>query len=171
MTFRFIDDTLSVDNPQWDAATSKPYETGGLYPSALVLNDTTITPQKVNFLGMCIVDVSGDLSISVFDKRREFPFKVCRYPHKRSLIPEYIAYGVFTGLLHRYYRICTHFQDFLFNAALLARTMVKQGWHLPRLYTAFRRFLSSRPLGRNRWRVPLKRACAAFTSKTDRIGH
>jgi len=162
ITFRMIDDTCSVDNPHWMSSISKPYEQGGIYPQSLTLNDTTVTPQKVHFVGMWIVDNDGRLCLRVFDKRREFPFRVIRYPHKRSLIPDYIPYGVFTSLLHRYYRICTAFWDFLFNARLLARTLVRQGWQLSRLRVRFGRFIRSRPLGRNRWNVPTDRACQAF---------
>lgn len=144
MTFRLIDDVLSVDNPHFAFAIAKSSEDGGIYPSALSLNDTTISCKEVRFLGMSIEDIEGKLCFGVFDKRREFPFTVCRYPHKCSLIPTHIAYAVFTGLLHRYYRICSQFEHFCWNASLLARTLVRQGWQLSRLRAIFRRFLQSR---------------------------
>jgi hypothetical protein len=160
MTFRLIDDVLSVDNAYWSSAILTSQENEGMYPAALSLNETTITFQQVRFLGMSICDIDGKLSFDVFDKRREFPFAVCRYPHKCSMIPSYIAYGVFTGLLHRYYRICTQFAQFVWNASLLARTLVRQGWMLSRLRIIFRRFIQSR-LGL-RWKLPLSKMCMEF---------
>jgi hypothetical protein len=165
MSFRLIDDVLSVDNPHFVDAISRPFELGGMYPAALDLNDTTVSPTEVRFLGMSVVDVEGKLCFNVFDKRREFPFTVCRYPHKCSLIPAYIAYGVFTGLLHRYYRICTQFEHFCWNASLLARTLVRQGWVMSRLRTIFRRFLQTR-LGL-KWKLKLAKMCAVFSRESS----
>jgi hypothetical protein len=110
---------------------------------------------------MSIRDIDGKLCLSVFDKRREFPFKVCRYPHRGSLIPMYIAYAVFTGLLHRYYRICTEFDSFCWNASLLARTLVEQGWVLSRMKSIFRRFVQTR-LGL-KWKLTLSEMCRRFS--------
>lgn len=165
MTFRLIDDVLSVDNPYWTSAISASQGNGGMYPAALSLNDTTINSQQVRFLGMSICDIGGKLSFDVFDKRREFPFTVCRYPHKCSMIPTYIAYGVFTGLLHRYYRICTQFSQFVLNASLLARTLIKQGWMFSRLRIIFRRFIQSR-LGL-KWKHPLSNMCMEFARQAQ----
>jgi hypothetical protein len=167
MTFRLIDDVFSVDNPYFMEAISKPYESGGIYPSALSLNDTSISSEHIHFLGMSIRDVLGKLFLNVFDKRREFPFAVCRYPHKRSLIPVYIAYGVFTGLLHRYYRICTEFDDFCDNASLLAHTLIVQGWKVQQLRKIFGNFIRSR-LG-FRWRISIQDCCKRFAHKTTSL--
>jgi hypothetical protein len=165
MTFRLIDDVLSVDNAYWTNAISFSQDDQGMYPAALSLNDTTITSQQVRFLGMSICDLDGKLSFDVFDKRREFPFTVCRYPHKCSMIPTYIAYGVFTGLLHRYYRICTQFSQFVWNASLLARALVNQGWMLSRLRIIFRHFIQSR-LGL-KWKLTISAMCMEFVRQAQ----
>ena len=97
MTFRLIDDVLSLGNPFHDNF----FKT--CYPSFLTLNDTTLEDGSVNFLGMHVSDIhTSSLSVSVYDKRKDFPFKVVRYPHLDSAIPSSIAYGVFTGQLHRF---------------------------------------------------------------------
>jgi hypothetical protein len=166
MSFRYIDDVLSVDNPHFLNAISSSAEHGGLYPAALSLNLATVSDNEVHFLGMSIKDTvsRGKLCIEVFDKRKEFPFRVCRYPFKQSLIPEYIAYGVFMGLLHRYYRICTRYEDFCSSSSLLATTLVDQGWDKSRLYHVFRKFLHTR-LGL-KWRVELKNILRRFATQT-----
>jgi hypothetical protein len=52
MTFRLIDDVLSVDNPLFTKYVKKSDEEGGIYPKELELNDTATDAKKVQFLGM-----------------------------------------------------------------------------------------------------------------------
>jgi hypothetical protein len=136
-TFRFIDDTLSIDNDEWTVATSKDDAHGGIYPTELKLNDTTITRKLAHFCGMEIEGSGDKLSIQVYDKRKAFPFKVERFPHMLSLVPTSIPYGVFTGQLHRGYRICSSAQAFIEYAVELGRTMREKGCATQRLKTLF----------------------------------
>jgi hypothetical protein len=152
MTFRLIDDVLSVDNIHWVKYRSLSAEEGGIYPRALTLNDTNVSVREVHFLGMSISSNAGALRLNVFDKRKEFPFRVRRYPHMQSMIPTSIPYGVFVGQLHRYYRICTTWRDFVKHAQLLAETLVRQGCRWRRLQEKYRSFIALR--GRTlRWGV------------------
>jgi hypothetical protein len=135
MTFRYIDDTLSVDNPHWSSAC----EEGELYPPELQLNDTTPTElsEPVHFLGMDIVGGNTRFSLSVFDKREAFPFPVRRYPHMASLIPQSLPYGVFLGQLHRGYRICSAAAQFLAFACDVGKRLVDNGCRPRRLRQLF----------------------------------
>ena len=119
-TFRLIDDVLTLDNPNLPPALNKPYEEGDMYPEALKLEQTSSSNNVVNFLGIHIRTAGKRLTLSVYDKRKDFPFKVKRYPVMESLIPRYIPYGVFLGQLHRGYRICTQATDFLSYAVEVA---------------------------------------------------
>ena len=74
-----------------------PAEDGGLYPKALKLADTSISPVEVNFIGMKITDGEKGLQLEVYDKRKEFNFPVIRYPNLLSLIPASSPYGVWMG--------------------------------------------------------------------------
>jgi hypothetical protein len=142
LTFRFIDDTLSVDNvPEWEEACRVPAEDGGLYPAALTLNDTSNAPDLAQFVGMEIKGVGNRFELAVFDKRKEFPFHVARFPHMKSLIPTSIPYGVFLGQLHRGFRICSHAPQFLSFAVELGRTLMVQGCHKKRLLSRFYSFI------------------------------
>ena len=107
MTFRLIDDVLSLDNPLIADAVSRPYEQGGMYPASLELNRTSKTISRCDFIGINLETRGKRLRLSVYDKRKSFPFHVRRYPLMSSLIPRSIPYGVFVGLLHRGYRICS----------------------------------------------------------------
>lgn len=142
MSFRLIDDVLSIDNSAIVRAIRRPAEEGGLYPRALQLNDTSVSATEVQFLGMRISDCStGALHVEVFDKRKEFPFAVRRYPHMDSLIPASLPYGVFMGQLHRFYRICSQWKAFLNTTAELGKTLIEQGCLVSRIRRCFHAFL------------------------------
>ena len=146
MTFRLIDDVLSVDNPLLDDYINYPAlngdqkNVGGIYPSVLTLNDTSLE-DRVQFLGMEIKYSDGSLLLDVFDKKKEFPFEVIRYPHLDSVIPTSIPYGVFTGLLYRRYRICNRKSVFLNRCVELAMILLNKGCTKRRLCSLFRKFL------------------------------
>lgn len=168
-SYRLIDDTLSVHNPYWREWVSKPAEEGGIYPRALTLNDTTISDTCVHFLGMEISEPhrpDGKLVVDVFDKRREFPFDVRRYPHMCSLIPRSIPYGVFTGQLHRFSRICSEPSSFVRNALFVARTLRQQGCSKRVLRLKFHSFVYERLA--DRWNMGAERLCVAFNRS---LGH
>lgn len=142
-TFRYIDDLLSVDNTHWRSAISKPAEEGGLYPRALQLNDTSVSKDTAQFLGMEVLALWNTFKIGVYDKRKSFPFHVVRYPHMDSLIPRNIPYSVFVGQLHRGYRICTDAKGFVAFAIEVATRLVHNGCRKDRLTAIFRGFLRS----------------------------
>ena len=99
LTFRLIDDVFAVDSPDFLTLSS-------CYPDFLTLESTTLPDKTVNFLGMHLsFSLVGQLCIEVYNKRKDFPFKVVRYPTLMSAIPENQPFGVFTGLLYRFYRI------------------------------------------------------------------
>ena len=112
-TFRYIDDSLSVDNPYWEFFTLTPLSKSGTYPDQLSINNTTTNSMNANFLGMNVrLSMSGNLITKVFDKRREFNFHVNRFPSLLSTAPANTA-GTFTGMLHYVYNLTTLTEDFL----------------------------------------------------------
>lgn len=142
-TFRLIDDVLTLDNPNLLPALSKTYEEGGMYPEALKLEQTSTSSKAVDFLGMHIETEGKRLTLSVYDKRKDFPFKVKRYPVMASLIPRYIPYGVFQGQLHRGYRICTKAADFLSYAVEVATILRDNGCANNKLKRGFKSFVAT----------------------------
>ena len=141
-TYRLIDDVLSVDNPNIQEALSKPAESGGLYPKALTLNPTSSSIEEVDFIGIHIVATKSRFHLSVYDKRKSFPFYVRRYPRLDSLIPKNIAYGVLTGQLHRVYDICSGVDDFLKEAVEIAERLQENGCSSHKLRCLFKAFVS-----------------------------
>ena len=121
-----------------DSYSSRRVARTGIYPAALQLNNTTVRKDKeVTFLGMRIRNECNKFFLSPFDKRREFPFRVLRYPHTNSVIPINIPYGVLLGQLHRFFRICSSRPNFVAEARTLVSVLQRQGcsrWKL-RKYT------------------------------------
>jgi hypothetical protein len=166
MSFRLIDDVLSIDNPSMgehvirSAEEQTDVDVGGIYPQALTLNDTSVSSEEVNFLGMRIWSETGKLRLDVYDKRKDFPFEVIRYPNLDSLIPVHIPYGVFLGQLNRYYRICSEKEFFVVNTQDLVQTLLRQGCQEKRLRKCYRSFLSGKsPL---RWKVLVRSLQSCF---------
>ena len=142
MTFRLIDDVLSADNTHISDAVQVCSENGGMYPSELTLNTTSVSPQEAEFLGMRILADTRRFRISVFDKRKSFPFAVRKYPLMSSLIPRTMLLGVFVGLLHRGYRICSGADDFLDYALDVALTLLDNGGSRQKLRRVFESFVN-----------------------------
>ena len=78
---------------------------------------------------------------AVFDKRKEFPFPVRRYPHMASLLPSTIPYGVFLGQLHRGYRTCSEAADFVSFACEVGQRLIANGCKRQRLLQLFTSFI------------------------------
>jgi len=168
ITFRLIDDVLAVDCVSWLTYVGKAAEEGGIYPRALCLNDTTVSSNEVNFLGLNIVSMpDGCLRIDVYDKRAEFPFCVIRYPRVDSLIPASIPYGVFVGQVHRIHRICSLWDSFARSAVLQASVQATQGCSVLRLKRLMRTFLVGQP--KLRWKVAISTICARFTQRLGEL--
>ena len=141
LSFRFIDGLLPTDNPNSEMFYKK-HEDGGMYPSDLKVNDTSDDDGSVTFLGMRIAsDMMDGFDIKLFDKRKAFPFKVRNYPHLESNIPSSICYGVYTGQLYRFHRICTDVNEFVKEAGCLAELFFERGYKKQRLLKKFNAFV------------------------------
>jgi len=164
MTFRLIDDTLSANNIYWREATQSCAEEGGMYPRALSFNDTTISDVEVRFLGMKFnLSKKRKISIDIYDKKQDFKFFVQRYPDLRSYIPISIPYGVFTGLLHFRYHICSQPGTFIFRVAQLVILFIKKGCRMTKLMRLFQNFLAKQaPL---RWSTTTKKLVSNLAGK------
>ena len=111
MSFRLIDDLLSISNPDIVDFLAVPFPTG-IYPKELTLKRTNKELSEAEFAGLLLQDRDDTIITSLFDKRRAFPFPVVRNQHPSSTIPSSVIYGVYTSQLHRFAIACTRFEDF-----------------------------------------------------------
>ena len=86
------------------------------------------------------VERNQKLSTSLFDKRDDLNFPIVNFPFIGSNIPAFPAYGVFVSQLICYARASSRYQDFIHRGCLLTNKLLGQGYLLPRLKTAFKKF-------------------------------
>ena len=89
-TYRYIDDVLSINNPDFE------HFLGQMYPPEPEIKDTT----ESNTSGSCLdllmsIDRNGQLHTSLYDKRDDFNFHITNFPFLISKILSSPAYGVF----------------------------------------------------------------------------
>ena len=107
LTFRYIDDVLSLNNKQFSDHLHR------IYPPELEIKNTTDTLYASTYLDLYLQhDINGKLSIRIYDKRDDFNFKIVNFPYLCSNIPSSPAYGVFVSQLICYSRACTDYCDF-----------------------------------------------------------
>ena len=129
-SFRYIDDILSEDNPNFDRFVRVEGSEGHdqaedvIYPPFLELNKTTNSPTSSDYLGMTIQDSKCSFLISVASAKQRFPVERINYPSLKGNFPAVLGYGVFTGQLHRLSRICTRPVDFLGFAVDMSKCLL-----------------------------------------------
>ena len=140
-TFRYIDDLLCVNNDNFNKHINE------IYPSELILKNTTTTPSETSYLDttLNIGEGNGTVRISVYDKREEFNFKIVNFPYLDSNIPRNPAYGVYISRLVRYARICCRKDDFIYRHRRLSLKLQvqQQGYKYQQLMKSFHKFYRS----------------------------
>ena len=134
-TFRYIDDVLSLNNPKFGDYLDV------IYPKELEIKDTTDSANFSNYLDLRLeIDNDSNLSTRLYDKRDDFNFSIVNFPFLSSNIPMSPAYGVFVSQLIRYSRASCKYEDFVYRSAQLVSKLLRQGYVLPRLIAAFKKF-------------------------------
>ena len=146
-TFRYIDDLMSQNNPQFGDYVSE------IYPPQLVLKETTndlIRDQSpniqrpVSYLDVLFYfDKEGVLCYKLYDKRDDFDFAIVNFPYICSNIPSSPAYGVYISQLVRYSRVCMFYKDFRDKHLELVNRLKTQGFTVSRLKTTFKKFYTN----------------------------
>ena len=129
---RFIDDILLIDphHSFHKHIVSTSDDIDPIYPSYLQLSQTSASTTEVGYLGIQISLHRNHINTSIYDKRREFSFKVNQYPYFHSTIPQHIVKGVLNGQLTRYGRLCSQSRHFAYNAARLILTLNNNGYNI-----------------------------------------
>ena len=89
LTFRYIDDVLSLNNPKFNDYFDV------IYPKELDIKDTTDAPKLANYLDHLEFDKYGKLLRRLYDKHDDFEFPIVNFSYLSSNISESPAYGVF----------------------------------------------------------------------------
>ena len=134
LTFRYIDDLLSIDNPNFRDYIQY------IYPSELELKETTISDSEVSYLDLHLSLLDGNVTSKLYDKRDDFDFEIINFPYLISNIPATPAYGVYTSQLIRYQRACVSYLEFQSRHKSLVKKLIKQGFIASRLINTFKKF-------------------------------
>ena len=93
-TYRYIDDVLSIINPELENYL------GQMYPVELEAKDTTESNISASYLDLLLsIGRDGQLHTSIYDKRDDFNFHITNSPFLSSNIPALPAYVVFISQL------------------------------------------------------------------------
>ena len=81
-TYRYIDDVLSINNPEFENYL------GQMYPVELEIKDTTESNISASYLDLLLsIGRDGQLHTSIYDKRDDFNFHITNFPFLSSNIP------------------------------------------------------------------------------------
>ena len=107
-TYRYIDDVLSINNPEFENYL------GQMYPVELEIKDTTESNTSASYLDLLLsIGRDGQLHTSIYDKRDDFNNQITNFPFLSSNIPTSPAYGVFISQHIRYARACSSYGCFI----------------------------------------------------------
>jgi hypothetical protein len=105
-----------------------------IYPPELEVKETTDTASSASFLDWYLeIDDSGQLSISIYDKRDDFNFKNINFPTP--------TYGVYISQFIRYSRASSNYSDFLKHHLHLRNRLLDQGYDKIRLIRSLKKFI------------------------------
>ena len=77
-TYRYIDDVLSINNPDFENYL------GQMYPAELEIKDTTESNTSASYLDLLLsIESDGQLRTSLYDKTWRF-----QLPHHKLSVPE-----------------------------------------------------------------------------------
>ena len=138
-TCRYIDDLLTLNNPDFQASI------GQIYPPELELKKTTESHDSCSYLDLNINVQNGKFCTDLHDKRDTFSFSIVNFPHMDSNIPSKPAYGVVISQLVRYLRICCNYQDFAYRSKLLTTRLLRQGYVYQKLCSTYKTFVHRYP--------------------------
>ncbi len=114
---RYIDD-LNVPNINNDICN---VICNDIYPDELEIIPTNDLNYNTTFLDLDINVEDGRFVSKLYDKRRDFGFKVITFPNLRSNIPNKTSYGTFIGELYRICKSSSKYTDFIKDVKLLIK--------------------------------------------------
>ena len=88
-TSRYLDDILTIDNPEFEQHICD------IYPAELQLNKANTCNKETPFLDLNTKVVDDDIHTSVYDKRDDFGFPIVNFPWLGDDVPRLPSYGIY----------------------------------------------------------------------------
>ena len=131
---RYIDDILTIDNPQFLDYVDL------IYPQELKLNKANNDSKYCPFLDLTIIIDSGKIKTKIYDKRDDFDFTITNFPFLDGDVPLAPSYGVYISQLVRFARVCSTLDDFNERNLTITSKLLQQGYRFHKLLTTFKKF-------------------------------
>ena len=138
---RYIDDltTPNIDNKTVDIICND------IYPAELKIIVTNSSNLSTTFLDLDINILNNRFYTKLYDKRRDFSFKVVTFPNLRSNVPVKPSYGVFVGELYRICKSSSVVTEFIHDVKLLIDKLITQNFERKILHRYLKLFINSQP--------------------------
>ena len=125
LSHRYIDDVLSINNPDFDIYL------GQMYPHELVIKDMTESNTSASYFDLLpTIGRYGQLRTSLYVKHDDINFHNTNLPFLSTNIPSSPAYGVF---ISQYASACSSCECFIPRAVQLSNKLLGQGYVKERL--------------------------------------
>ena len=138
---RYIDD-LNTPNISEDIVN---IICNDIYPDDLDIVATNTSNKSTTFLDLNIDIENGKFGTKLYDKRRDFNFKVVTLPNLRSNIPKQPSYGIFKGEVYRICKSSSNTSVFINDVKLLINKLVNQKFDRNVLYSNLRNLIQCKP--------------------------
>ena len=112
---------------------------------AVSVQHLSIVATNDSKLNTTFLDLDIRVDNNMYDKRRDFPFKVVTFPNLKSNVPNGGSYGTFVGELYRISKSSSDHRDFIVDVRQLVVKLINQNFKRNKLYGTLNNFLKSRP--------------------------
>ena len=127
-TFRYLDDLLNIDNPDFESMVNR------IYPPELQLNKANTSDTEAPFLDLHLSISNGFVSSKIYDKRDDLDFDIVNFPFLDGDVPRSSSYGVYISQLIRFARVSSHMTDFNARNKSLTVKLLQQGYRYHKLF-------------------------------------
>jgi hypothetical protein len=130
LTSRYIDDLIAFNN---DYIIN---DIRCIYPACMTVEISNEAPfREAHYLDLCIkINNLQGCNVSLYDKRRDYKFKILGFPNINSDIPSNLGKNTFMGQIIRIKRIdYNNFNDFVINVNILIKKFIENGYKLNEL--------------------------------------
>ena len=134
-TYRYIDDVLSINNPECENYL------GQIYSVELEIKVTTESNTSASYLDLLLsIGRDGQLHTSIYDKRDDLNFHITNFSFLSSNIPTSPAYSVLISQRIRFARAFSLYGCFILRATRLSNKISEQGYATERLKSSLSKF-------------------------------
>ena len=111
---------------------------------------TSDLTEEIKFLDIEVFKENNQIYTKIFDKRREYKFKILGMVSPFSNIPINMGLNIITSQLFRFAKVCSFKKDFIFNCKIIIDKLHNNGFFKETL----RRYLNTSQ-NKHKW-IPIK---------------